>query len=443
MIIYLRSAFLAFFAVYFLIIPTAILIHDLRDPGLYNNQIPHFTYRWHRSLSGEITPWATDRVESLRALELTTDNVSGTEWPMFSAVFYLWATEALQDDWESNPAISKKAPNVYAKPAIEAAAKLITDPNNAAWVIEHWGDDYLESENLFYRMLLIAGLTSYQKLLGDVQYQGMLVDQIESLSAELDASPHGLLDDYPGECYPVDIVPAIAVIKRASEMLGMDKAIFLSRSLRGFEGDSLDDKTNLPAYSVGSKSGKAYGPARGVGVSYMLVWAPELWPDTADYWYQQYEKHFWSRGGLVSGFLEFSRDTEVEALFFDVDAGPVVQGYGVAASAFGIAAARVNNQAEQSYPLAAEALVASWPLPHGTLLVPRMLSNLSDAPYIGESALLFAMTRTPVTDLDVELDFIIKKRLPNIVYIGLLSYGLLGGVILWSAIRLILSARRG
>jgi hypothetical protein len=41
-------------------------------------------------------------------------------------------------------------------------------------------------------------------------------------------------------------------------------------------------------------------------------------------------------------------------------------------------------------------LVTSWPLPDGTLAGARILSNVSDAPYLGEAAILFNITRQPI-----------------------------------------------
>jgi hypothetical protein len=422
LISYTRSIFLAFIAVYFLLIPAGMLIQDLRDPGLHNGQIPEFTYRWHGQLTEGFNAWATDRVKSGKASQLNTLDVSGTEWPMFSSVFYLWATESLQKNWERDQSVTSVMPKIYAEKAINAAVNLITDPDNAAWVVDYWGEDYLHQQNLFYRMLLIAGLTSYQKLTGDEQYQPLLLDQVNTLSREIDASPYGLVDDYPGQCYPVDILPAIAVIKRADEVLGSDHSKFVARSLRAFEGSRLDVETNLPAYIADSTSGQGIGPARGVGISLMLIWAPELWPETAKKWYKQYEQLFWTEGGGVSAFNEFSKKTKVDQFFFEVDAGPVIAGYGAAASAFGIGAARANNKAEQAYPLAAEALVASWPLPNGALLIPKLLSNFTEAPYLGETALLFAMTRENLFEGTEHKDF----SLPYFVYLFLCFYIITG-----------------
>ena len=408
---------------YFFLVPAGELVWDLRDPGLRSGQAPRFAFRWHRALSPKYERWARDRVQSGNAAQLSTGDIAGTEWPLFGSVFYLWATEALQDVAQEHPGLCPRPPSQYARGAIEAAAALVADPGHAGWVKQHWGENYLEKENLFYRMLLISALTSYQKLLGDAKYEEPLRRQVESLAKELDESPHGLLDDYPGQCYPVDVVPAIAAIRRADAVLGTDHSQFVARAIRGFQDERLDRHTGLPAYVVDSKTGRAEDSARGVGLSFMLTWAPQLWPQTAQDWYAGYERQFWQEGLFFAGFREFPKDIDVGWLnMSDVDAGPVVAGYGVAASAFGIGAARAMGRMDHAYKLAAQALVASWPLPDGTLLAPRVLSNVSDAPYLGEAATLFALTRRPV----VQAQSGVKMRLPMLVHLGVLALLALG-----------------
>jgi hypothetical protein len=398
--LYVNVAIAVALSLYLFIIPAAMLVWDLRDPGLRGGQVPRCAFRWHKALSPKYERWARQRVASGRAGYLTTANIAGTEWPLFGSVFYLWATEALQEAAQENPAFCRVLPNQYAHGAIEAAAALVADPNHAGWVRQHWGNGYLEKENLFYRMLLISALTSYQKLSGDAKYEDLLRRQVESLAKELDESPYGLHDDYPGQCYPVDIVPALAAIRRADPVLGTDHAEFVARAIRGFQDSRLDQHTGLPAYVVDSKTGHARDSARGVGLSFMLIWASELWPETARDWYGKYEEQFWQQGTWLAGFREYPRDVKLGWLTMnDVDAGPVVGGYGVAASAFGIGAARVMGHADQARRLAAEGLAMSWPLPDGTLLVPRLLSSISDAPYLGEAATLFALTRRALEPL--------------------------------------------
>jgi hypothetical protein len=420
--IYVNAILTILLSLYVFIVPVGTVIRGLSDPGLQGTGIPRLAFNWHRALSPKYEAWARDRVHSGVAADLGTENVAGTEWPLFGSVFYLWATEGLQEEWEQHPAVTSVAPKVYARGAIEAAAALVADPNHAGWVKKYWGEKYLEKENLFYRMLLISALTSYQTLLGDTRYEVMLRGQVESLARELDESPFGLLDDYPGQCFPVDIVPAIAAIRRADAVLGTDHSEFVARAIRGFQDTRLDVDTGLPAYAVRSRTGQAADTARGVGLSYMVMWAATLWPDTATQWYDRYTELFWQEDRWLAGFREFPRKLNLGWLRFEVDAGPVVAGYGVAASAFGIGAARAMGDADRAYMLSAQALAASWPLPNGTLLTPRILSGATGAPYLGESATLFALTRRPQFPSHNST----SAHLPAIVYVVLALLSAIG-----------------
>lgn len=386
-------------AIYFFLAPAGLVISELNDPGLRSNQIPRFAFSWHRQLSKKIERWARARVESGKAKALGLNNVSGTEWPMYTAVFYLWSTVALQEEWDKHPHSMGEAPKIYARPAIEAAAALIHDPNNANWVKLYWNDKYLTQENLFYRMLLISGLADYQRLLDRHEFESELRAQVETLAQEIDRSPYGLLDDYPGQCYPIDILPALAVIRRADAVLGTDNSKIVQRGIRAFQDGRLDPKTGLPAYICDSRTGLGRGSARGVEMSLMLTWSRSLWPELSDEWYARYEELFWQRGFFLAGFREFPKEAHEREWQIEVDAGPVISGYGTAASGFGIGAARANGRFDQAFALSAEALAISWPLPDGTRLAPRVLSNLSDAPYVGEAVLLFALTRHAETDV--------------------------------------------
>jgi hypothetical protein len=369
----------------------------LISPEIKQGKIHSHYFQLHKSLTKRYEKWLTSRLASSRATELSTHDISGTEWPLFGTVFYLWATESLQKAWEENPSFSTQPPREYAAKALGLSAELLLDPKQAHWVKLHWGSEYLVKENLFYRMLLISGLTSYQTITLDKKYEEVLRDQTISLAKEIDQSPHGLLDDYPNECYPVDILPAIAAIQRANILLQRDDSEFITKAKRGFDGSKLDPSTQLPAYICNSKTGAGIGPARGVGLSYMLIWAPEIWPETAKSWYSLYEKEFWHSNTFAAGWREFRKSgNHPDWYVLDVDAGPVIAGYGTGASAFGLGASLANGRNDHAYPLLAEAVTFSYPLADDSLLVPRLLSNASDAPLLGESALLFVLTRETV-----------------------------------------------
>ncbi len=424
-----NAALLLFLGVYFFLVPGCIVIHDLTDPALSGPGMPAAAVRLHRTLTPKYARWARERIASGQAATLPTADISGTEWPLFGSAFYLWSTEALQDAWEKDPGLAKTAPRIYAREAIGAATDLVLDPHHATWVRDHWGKDYLKRENVFYRMLIIASLTSYHRLTGDDRPLKTLRGQVESLAAELDASEHGLLDDYPGECYPGDVVAAIACIRRADRVLGTDHSAFAARAIRGFQG-ALADAIGLPPYAADSRKGVARGPSRGCANSYVCLFAPELWPERAAAWYALYEEHFWQERWTAAGFREFPKGMKDTDWYMDVDSGPVLAGHGVAACAFGLGAARANGRFDHAYPLAAETLLTGWPLPHGTLVTPRLLSNAVDAPYLGEVGILFNLTRQPVGSAAVRAG----GSVPTFVVLGLTAWFLASGVLILAAI---------
>ena len=88
--------------------------------------------------------------------------------------FFLAATESLQDAYDAGASGTGPAPRAYAAGAVDAAMRLVLDPANAAWVRAKWGDDYLRRENVFYRMLLIMGLTSHARLTNDTTHLPLL-----------------------------------------------------------------------------------------------------------------------------------------------------------------------------------------------------------------------------------------------------------------------------
>ncbi|HEX4342009.1 MAG TPA: hypothetical protein VH255_01375, partial [Verrucomicrobiae bacterium] len=312
-------------------------------------------------------------------------------------------------------------PKVFARDAIIAASELVIDPKHASWVKKHWGADYLHRENVFYRMLVIGALTSREKLLHDGAHLDLLRDQVETFANELDATKTGLMDDYPGECYPGDVMAALMCIKRADAVLGTDHAEFLSHALRGFIGERATPQ-QLPPYAADSATGEPCSDARGCGNSYMSITAPELWPAQAKKWFEQYDNNFWQERITAVGYREFPKNAPNSEWTMDVDAGPVIAGHGVSASAFGIGAARKNGRFDRAYPLSAEMLATVGELPNGVLAVPRLLSDASDAPMLGEAGILWQLSIQP------EKGFPVKTGggIPTYVYIILTSVFLFG-----------------
>jgi hypothetical protein len=246
-----------------------------------------------------------------------------------------------------------------------------------------------------------------------------------------------LLDDYPGECYPGDVLTSIAMIHRADKMLGTDHSAFVGRAIRGFQNKALDPRGLVPYFAIASL-GESVGPTRGCANSYVSLFSPEIWPGQAQKWYDLYSQYFWQETWTCAGFREFPKDLPGNEWYLDVDSGLVLKGFGCAACAFGVGAARVNGHFEQAYPLTTEMLVTSWPLPNGNLLLPRMLSNAADAPCLGEAAILFNLTRLPAEGVPIKTG----GSMPGFVLIWLaLQFGF-GLILLVVAIRSLRQRRK-
>lgn len=415
----LLSALLAL--AWFGLFPLGVSTIHLIDKDFRRGGVANAAYVTLAAVAADYPEWARTRIASKRAQTLALNDVSGTEWPLLGTVLLFWSVEQLQQDWQARkPAFP--APLDTARAALDAGADLLADPAQATWVQQHWGDAYLSEKNLFYRMMLVAGLDSYERLTGNRRHHALLLQQVQSLSAELDAAPTGLLEDYPGETYPVDILLAYAALARAMARLHIPHEAFVARAERAFTGRVLDPATGLPAYMVDVHTGEPWQPARGVGQSAMLAFSRELWPAQSEAWFERYRQQFWQTRHGIEGFREFRVNGPDPWLVFEIDAGPIIHGFGVGASAFGLAAARAHGRADLAVALAAEGLALAWQTPDGRMLGPRLLSNLSDAPYLGESALLFMLSR-PMPRLAGS-----QQRVPTAVWVGLIIGWLISGL---------------
>ena len=234
---------------WFALLPGAVSIWYLcTDAGLRGDGPSSFAIRVHQRLTARYPGYARERIASGAATELSIEQIGETEWPLFGSCFYLWATESLQSQWEKDPERFPGQPRIYAYEAIEAAKDVVIDPGHATWVKEHWGADYLQQENCFYRMLVISALASHANLTGSKEHLALLREQTDSLAEEIASSRHGWIDDYPDECYPTDVVAAIAAIKRADAVLGIDRSGFFEEGLRVVTG-SRAGPYGLPPYA--------------------------------------------------------------------------------------------------------------------------------------------------------------------------------------------------
>jgi len=339
---------------------------------------------WFRSVARRYAAWADGYLRTEYATKQPHDAVAPTEWPMFGSVFFLVTAEDLHREGIVDAARGSL------REAVDKAVQIVMSPATATWVRTKWGDGYLDRENVFYRMLLVMGTSSYESITGDLRHRSTMSRQRRSLAAELEAAKYHLREDYPGECYPTDVLWAVAAIQRAARLEGTNHNALAASLMATFDGPLLAPE-GLPAFQVDSRSGELVQDARGCANSGILQFAAELDADTAARWYGAHVEHFWKANRWLAGFSEMPRDSA--DAFSDVDSGPVIAGLGSVASAFGIGAARSVGRLDQAVPLTLEAVACAWPTPFG-FVIPGLMGKVAvDGWCLGEVALLFSMTR--------------------------------------------------
>lgn len=412
----LVSGFICVVAVLFCWYPAFIVGRLLFDSKLMHDGQSSLVPGWFESLSSRYQLWAESYLAAGYALQVDETDVAGTEWPMFGSVFFLVTADELQRQGLID---ARQGP---VRKAVEKAVEVVVDPDTATWVKAKWGDAYLARENVFYRMLMILGTASYERLTDDARYRALMSEQRKGLAAELARARFHVLDDYPSECWPSDVLWAVAAIQRAAALEGEDHPELARALLVSLDGPL--GVSGLPAYKVDKDSGQVWEGPRGCGNSGILSFAAELDADVAARWYREYETRFWKENAWLAGFTEKPRGSL--ELISDVDSGPVLFEFGSVASAFGIGASKAVGRMDRATVLTMEAVACSWPTPFGFLLPMAMGKLAMGGGCLAETALLFSMTRPNRLGQSVPFE----GRAPLIVWVMLLAYAGTGAFLL-------------
>ena len=340
---------------------------------------------------------------------------------MFGSVFFLVTADELQKQGKIDVRSGKL------RKAVETAAAVVVSPDTATWVKAKWGNDYLKKENLFYRMLVILGLSSYERMTGDTRYRALMSEQRAGVADELMAAKYHVLDDYPGECWPNDVVWSVAAIQRAAALERTNHSVLVRALMTSLDGALKVD--GLPAFKVDKDTGRVYETPRGCGNSGILPFAAELDADIAARWYREYDARFWKQTAWLAGFTEWPRGSRER--YSDVDSGPVVCELGSVASAFGIGAAKACGRMDRAAPLTLEAVACSWPTPFGFLLPVAMGKIAVGGGCLAETALLFSMTRPVCAAKTVPF----SGPVPLIVWVMFMAYASVGALFIGTEVR--------
>jgi len=411
-------------ALFFFIYPGVVSLSLLWDDQLRSTGESRLVQRWFPSVAGRYEEWATQYLKSQYAAKICHDAIAETEWPMFGSVFFLVTASELHQRKQIDASQGK------IRKAVTLAAQVVASPDTATWVRKKWGDEkYLTHQNVFYRMLLLMGLSAYEQMTGDRLYHALLTRQRLAFADELRQAKFNVLDDYPGECYPTDVLWAVAALQRAAKLDGTNCNDLAASLIKNLDSKLLA-REGVPAFSVDAETGAIFQHGRGCGNSGILQFASELDPTVASRWYEAHARHFWKDTGWAVGFTEVPRSMKSD--FMDVDSGPVIFGFGSVASAFGIGAAKSVGRLDHAVPLEMEAIACPWPTPFG-LLIPGLMGKAAvDGWCLGETAILFSITRPCQASNITPFD----GRAPGVVYLMIVFYFSIGFILIYFGKRL-------
>jgi hypothetical protein len=170
-------------------------------------------------------------------------------------------------------------------------------------------------------------------------------------------SATGSLESYPAQTWPVDNLAALESLRLHDVLYG---TAYTSAAARWAEwmGSHKDGGTGLLNMQIDGRGWILDGP-RGCGLSWTLAFLPNLAPELAREQYGVYRATWFGHPLGTTGIREFPR--ERTARFTDSDTGPIIFGYGTAATGFGIAAAKANNDTEDLTGLLRALEIFSFP----------------------------------------------------------------------------------
>ena len=178
------------------------------------------------------------------------------------------------------------------------------------------------------------------------------------LSQQMAKSPHGVIETYPGEVYPVDNAAVVASLSIHGAVTGADHGMALAKWEDNFESFR-DPDTGLLFQSVLYDNGQAVDQPRGSGTGLAAYFLSFCDPDKSKALYEASRAEL--HGSLLgfSALREYPRGVEGRG---DIDSGPVILGLSISSTGFAIAGSRAHGDEETFSSLWATAYLFGAPV---------------------------------------------------------------------------------
>ena len=224
-------------------------------------------------------------------------------------------------------------------PAMRAAAAHLADPSTIAYADQVYekkadkkhdeGHAYLGYTNLGLSML---------RLIDPENPHAALNDRITAdLARGIEASPHGMIETYPGETWPPDVAAVIGSIGLHARATRTDRTALLATWAARFEPCAVHPGSGLLVQRVTSGGCVAEDAPRGSGTAIAAYFLSFATPALARKLHGALASQLAVDVLGFGGVREYVRGASGEG---DVNAGPIVFGVSVGATGFALGAAR-------------------------------------------------------------------------------------------------------
>jgi hypothetical protein len=219
----------------------------------------------------------------------------------------------------------------------------LLSPEVRAFDAETWREDPLQGLDgdnahgayLGYLNLLLG---MHRLVSGEMRYASLNDRITATLSRHLRASPILMIESYPGQVYPVDNCFAIGSIGLHQRVTGKDHSDVLQPWIKRVRKHYVDPKTGLLIQAVSKRTGSLLDAPRGSGTAFGLFAVHYADPELARDLYGGIKR---TLAGTWLGFgavREYPNGVNGQG---DIDSGPIMLGYGLSATGFTIAGARM------------------------------------------------------------------------------------------------------
>ncbi len=193
--------------------------------------------------------------------------------------------------------------------------------------------DYGEQATYLGQIALALG--AWRSVGGDDRYDAPRRALCDALHVALVAADGGMLQSFPTYAWTFDTIPSLVALRLDDVANGVTRSTAAIRRHLAWMQAHLDPVTLLPPSALGD-SGKPDKPPRGCELTLRIALLAQLDPESARTLYARTVAALWRERALMRGFAEYPEDARGQP---DMDSGPIIQGVGLAATGFGVAAA--------------------------------------------------------------------------------------------------------